>query len=54
MSKEDKAERTGQIITAVLLYAVLVRVIVEQIPIIYLRGARVIGILQRLLLIYLQ
>lgn len=30
MNKEDKDERTGQIITAVLLYAILIRVIVEQ------------------------
>lgn len=34
MSKEDKDERTGQIITAVLLYVILIRIIVEQVTVI--------------------
>ena len=34
MNKADKEERKGQLITAVLLYAVLIRVIVEQVTVV--------------------
>ena len=34
MNRVDKEERKGQLITAVLLYAMLVRVIIEQVTVV--------------------